>query len=281
MATVSTPPVTAQTNSTLTNLQFSQTFASSTVGLLGLAQKSSATFSQASSETVSPSDISVAYDAASRSYTVMVATEANKFGPADRDASSSNATITAYEVKVANSTKDFAIFNPGSGNPKLALTYTSYGALQRLVDNGSSISVSQDYFTFGIPTAASDLPRTGKATYQSVIDGSWGSDGDLRALSGSGTLSADFAAGTTSVSLDLGGVSVLNGSSRHLDMFTGGGRIDSSTAKFSGTLSPTTSNYSGTYSGLFFGPTAIEAGATFSIKNGTGGLVVGVIVGHQ
>lgn len=72
-------------------------------------------------------------------------------------------------------------------------------------------------------------------TYQAVVDGSWTSDGDLRALAGTGTLSADFAAGTTRMRLDLGGVGVLKGSSRQLDTFSGTGRIDTTDASFTGT----------------------------------------------
>jgi len=269
------------TNTTLTNLTASQTFQSVSKGLLTVAYRASGTVSPASPQWDNDNArLTISYDAATSSYTVSTFNGDFTFRPADRDASATNAELDAYSITTGNFTRSLALFKPGAGNPRLALTYTSYGALQRLVDGGSQISVTQELFVFGLPTPAADMPRTGSARYTSIVDGFWASDGDLRALTGTGSLSADFSAGTTSLDLSLGGASVLGGGSRTLGSFTGSGTISAANSSFSGTLTGA-SAYSGPYAGRFFGPGAAEAGAAFNLSNGAGGVVTGVIVGKK
>ena len=269
------------TNSNLTSLQYSQQFANASSGLTTNLDKVTRITSGTSAHAPSLNALTIAYDATTKGYTVSFGGTSAAFTSANVLASGTNAVATTYETKSGSLQNDLVLFNPGSGNTTLALTYSSYGAWQRLTDNGGSLGIVQDFFVFGIPTLASDLPKTGTASYQSIIDGFWVTSNDVRALAGTGTLTADFLAGTTSVTLNLRGVSSLTGLAYTLDNFTGTGPIDGPNVTFSGTLSPTTSAYSGTYTGRFFGPAATEAGAVFNLHDGVGGVVDGVIIGHK
>lgn len=204
------------------------------------------------------------------------------FTSANLDAAASNASTVAYTFALPNgSVSNVRLLNPAPGNPKIDLSYGSYGQWQSTTTLLGSVATQETWFVFGAITG-DDIPHTGSATYRTAIDGHWVADGDLRTVVGSGTFSANFAAGTTQVSLDLNGVSTKTGQAFALGSFSGSGMIDPAYRAFSGELATTSgSSYKGEYGGFFFGPAAAEAGAVFGLTNGSGGVVNGVIMGKR
>ena len=97
--------------------------------------------------------VSLAYDAATGAYTVRDANGLSQtFNQADIQAS--NTVLTAFSKTAGNVSDDLVLFNPGAGNTRLALSYVSYGAWQRLTDNGATIDAAEQFFVYGIRQAA-------------------------------------------------------------------------------------------------------------------------------
>lgn len=278
-ATVVSTPTPTPTNTALTSLVASQTFAN-TSNSLTTTINSSLSVGPNSATQPAIDGVTLSYDASAQTYSISTGFGAQRFATVtDRDSASSTSVVSAFK-KANGSTQDvFLLFNPGSGNSKLALTYTSYGAWQRLTGSSAPVGINQSFFVFGLPTT--DMPRTGTANYVTAVDGFWVTANDARGLGGTGVLTADFGAGTTQLGLSLSGVSAVSGLSFSLGNFSGGGTINNAT--FTGALASTSTGsagYSGAYAGRFFGPAAQEAGATFTLTSGSS-VVTGVIVGHR
>jgi hypothetical protein len=100
---------------------------------------------------------------------------------------------------------------------------------------------------------------------------------------GVGTLTANFAAGTVSVSVSPGVNDANNGdgpvSFPPVDTLTGSGTINFTTNSFNFTL--TGSQYSGPVNGLFYGPQGAEVGAAFDITATNGVSAAGAALGKK
>jgi len=161
-----------------------------------------------------------------------------------------------------------------------SLTYTTYGSW--LV--GSTTSTDQTfatvYFTYGIPTKTSDMPKTGSASYTLQIAG----EGSLPVL-GSGTLTANFAASTVDVSLGLKAIETSRPGTTPYDLatVTGSGTIGAAGSNPGFTSSLAGGGYSGSLNGVFYGPQAAEVGGAFAITTSGGGMgpIAGVVVGKK
>lgn len=225
--------------------------------------------------------VTLSYNAANGSYTVSDGTSSLAFAASTR-LGSSNDSVTVYETRTGTRTDQLALFNPGSGNSKLALTYVSYGAWQTINNRVSEIDFTQQYFVYGIRQAA-DTPSTGFASYTTAVDGFWTAAAGLYALSGTSSFVADFNAMTVGTTLNLTGVEVSGGSTRQLGAFAGSGTIAARGGGFNGTLAHSGADaggnvYNGTFNGAFFGPTGSEMGYTFRLT-GNNGAAVGAVVG--
>ena len=277
------PPPAAQTNSSLASLQFSETFAFSPTGVIqySVTRPAGAATSRTSTP-VSTSDAGqVRYDAGAASYTLVGSVVPQvTFSSGDRVAASSNATITAYQKTSGSRQDNFALFNPGSGNPTLALTYVSYGAQQSITDRGSSIDVDTAFFTFGVATAASDMPRTGTASYRTTLDGQFADPSGVYALGGTSSLTADFAAATVAFSMTPVGTNVISGGTKTFGTQTVNAAIQSGTNRFSGNGTANAQGYRAGLTGAFYGPQAAEVGGVFSIV-GNNGFGTGAVVGRK
>lgn len=122
----------------------------------------------------------------------------------------------------------------------------------------------------GAPTLASDMPRTGSATYSAAAGGSAFQSGALYSLNGntSATFSANFASSSVTTALTLGGTAQPNGAVTQFGTFNGTGTISSSGPGFTGTLSGA-NGVTGAFSGAFFGPQALEMGYDWFMSGGT------------
>ncbi len=271
-------PAAPATNATLTSLQANQSFPNASSAVTATVNSNTNGVSGVGQTASAVEAISIAYDAATQGYTLSGGGQSATFLPADKDAANSNAVVTSFS-KTSGTTENTLVLANGA-NPGVALTYSDFAVWQRVTSNGSLRTAVNIPLVFGIPTAPGDMPRTGTASYQSIVSGLWFTPTDIRTLSGTGSLSADFAAGSTNVNMSLSGVSAISGASFFIGSVSGTGRIDAANAAFSGRLA-SASAYSGAYAGRFFGPGAAEAGAAFNLSNGAGSVVGGVIIGHR
>lgn len=152
----------------------------------------------------------------------------------------------------------------------IALTYSDVGAWYTgATQADGSQHFNTVYFSYGIRTLASDMPRTGSATYGLSLVG----EGPGVPVQGSGNIAANFGSGTVSVSLT---PEYVYGPQRigSLGPITGTGTISSSTSSFMSTIS--SSAYVGTANGNFYGPQATEVGGNFAITSSTSGALIAV-----
>lgn len=183
------------------------------------------------------------------------------------------------------------LFIPGSANTTLALSYVSYGI--RILWSTNSPLEDREHFLFGVYTPTSDLPVSGTASYSGIADGAF-TDGAARyTISGTSTLSADFAANTVAASLSLTGTAEIGGATPFTPVtYSGTGTIarnGSGIDQYHGTLTSSGNpDYNGAFRGGFFGPAANEFGFLFTFGRGTksasnpsGGAGVGAAVGKR
>lgn len=283
-AGVSTAAALAPTNSTLDDLTVSQVFPAwqSTVKYSYPASGSNAgkpsgfgNFAKATS--------SVRYDAATNSYTIRDtgnASATSTFGPANVVAAESDASHTVYRKSGGGTTETLTMLNPGAANPLIALTYASYGHWRKTTPgaawNGDT-GQSDTWFVYGIKTSAAQMPRTGSASYMTVLDGTFADKTALYAVSGTGSILADFGAGSLGFSATALGTPE-SGPLLDFGTITGTGSIKTNSASFSAKGSA--GGYKMDMSGYFFGPAAEEVGAVFRLS-GNGGNGTGAVVGKQ
>jgi hypothetical protein len=226
--------------------------------------------------------VTLAYDATTGGYTVNDGSSSQSFMPINKSVANSNAVVSVYNVSgTGGRTEQLVLFNPGSGNTTLALTYVSYGAWQT-VSGTTSVNFDQRYFVYGIRQGANQ-PSTGSASYVTTVDGFWSTTTGLYALGGSATFNANFSNLTVSTNLNLTGTNIENSNSKSLGIFNGTGTIASLGGAFNGTFAHQGTDadgnvYSGAFNGAFFGPTGSEVGYTFRLT-GPNGAAVGAVVG--
>lgn len=269
-----------QHNSSLTDLRFNET-------LLGDAARMK--FRVSASGTASGFDpnvvlvsnnLGVRYDAATQSYTVVGDFTSSTFGPAQR--TSSNAALTNYERQSGTKQENLTLFNAGSGNTRLALTYASFGAYQTIdTGNGNDLGVDTTFFNYGIRTSAADMPRTGTATYDTIVDGLFADSSGVYSLSGDSSFVADFAASTVGSTLSLRGEHIVSGADKLFatQSLSGTIRSDSNGQHFSAEGNDRNGT-STSMQGMFYGPAAVEIGGVFGIST-AGGKGTGAIVGKK
>lgn len=229
----------------------------------------------------SDGSLSISYDAATSSYTVHDGSRSQTFRPADirPDFGINGPAFQNYYIENAGPTQQdyLSLYRPGGGGGDVALTYTTLSEWVRISytdsnDGRTRTTTSQDVMGVGgFETLASDMPRTGTASYAGPLRGYHVNGTALLNVTGQAQLSANFAAGTVQADLFLNraGFSTL--------LVGGAGSIASS--RFGGTLSG--GGYSGPFDGAFFGPAAAEMGLSFSLINAGGERIVGVGAGRK
>src|SRR6478672_3656736 len=136
----------------------------------------------------------VHYDAASGTYVVNDGQQDISFSRNEYVAATSSAAYTFYRDTSTGAM--LRLLNQGPANPVIALTYVSYGKWSPKPQ--SPIVLNDNYVVFGSITAPSAVPRSGSASYNFIVDGTYQLNGSpvgskTYALSGKGRLSADFA----------------------------------------------------------------------------------------
>jgi len=226
--------------------------------------------------------VTLAYDAAARSYTVNV----NQGGIADSITYRAGdldddpaAGFIEYERDAANGDDtELTLRRPGTGGSNLS--YVSYGLWEREVDQPGDADLERwAMFVYGVRTTAAQLPTSGTANYSGTLDGLWTSGTASYRLSGTSALTADFGAGSVSGTLTASGRDRETGAVVAMDTLTGTGAISRADATFAGELTGT-NGFSGTWNGGFFGASAQEVGGTFLVTR-SGESATGVFIGGQ
>lgn len=220
-----------------------------------------------SSPTVTAVDmpaLEITYDASARTYTLRsveasgAAAIEQRFGPAQLvagQADTYDATATTGGVTSVSR------FQVDSG---VNLTYSRVGHWETGT-GGSSQNFHDFYFSYGIQTKAGDMPTTGTATYSLSLRGE-----QAAPVIGSGSLNANFAAGTVAISLSPEYFYRPGQAQNIFATLTGTGTINSANPGFGMNIAG--DGYSGTVNGLFYGPQAVEVGGAFSVLSPMGGV---------
>ncbi|SFP89672.1 hypothetical protein SAMN04488241_11068 [Sphingomonas rubra] len=217
----------------------------------------------------SPNSIRVYFDAKEGKYIV-----SNIIGTAHRfpDGYSfyGGEGLTTYGQNAADGVRRLNLLTPVANNPRIALTYTSYGVWQFDSSDRSNIDPqinNYHFFYFGIPTPADAVPRTGSAGYAGLAQGVLFDSQGTYALDGTMTLNADFAAATLTTALNLRGTNTSNGLLIVIPAVSGTATIGAGANSFRGEVSTADNSFVGSVLGSFFGPTAQEVGYSFGINS--------------
>lgn len=150
----------------------------------------------------------------------------------------------------------------------IQLSYLSYGQWTQFTM--SPPERRDTWFLIGRPTIASDMPRSGAASYsagvkggQLVADSGGLGVGSFFPVGGTATFSADFSSGAIQTGLTLQELSDVVPTP--IGTFAGTGKIGSGTPDFAGTFTSTNSPLTGDFQGSFYGPQAKEMGYVFQI----------------
>jgi len=222
--------------------------------------------------------LSISYNASTNGYTVRDGANSQPFVPADirSDFTFNGPAFVNYARGVGTATEDYlSIYRPAGGGGDVALTYTTLAQWIRIAHSstGTTSTAQTDavWAVGGFATLASDMPRTGTASYSGPLRGIYVQGTTLANVSGLAQLAADFGAGTVRADL------TLNRSGFSTLLVGGNGTISS--ARFAGNLAG--SGFTGTFDGGFFGPQAAEMGFSFIMSDATGQRIAGVGGGRR
>lgn len=225
------------------------------------------------------SGVTVAYLSASDSYRLTAPDGVTvTFTPADVVSQPSTTPNTLqWSKRTATGSDSFTLTVPTSGVGGVALNYMVFGSWSH-TEGANTIG---RLAVGGQPTIATDMPRTGSATYSVSTGGGAVQGGTIYSLNGnsSATFSANFGNNSVATSLTLGGTTGALGTTvTQLGTFNGTGTISATGPGFTGTLSGNNAN--GVFSGAFFGPQAAEVGYDWVLSGSNFG-AVGAVVGAK
>ena len=252
----------AQTgNASLASLTASQIFTGETAGIGAQYDDGSGALTATAA---SAQPVIVRYDAASGSYLVIAGSRTGIFPATPAPGAADQLTLDALN----------------------GMRYVRAG---RWASSASSAAVTTtliDAFTFGIATDAAALPRTGSASYDVRLAGALAdlSQSGPLALSGSGTLTADFASGAvaTSGTATASFTDAANTTTTSTGSFSGSATLSSSANSFSGSLNLALfDGYNGALTGHFYGPAADEVGVSAALASANGEVGAVTLVGGK
>ena len=281
VASTPTPIATSTpTNTTLTNLQASQSFTNDANGMklaLDLTTKTGI------SGTQRPNALSVSYDATNHSYTVTADSRTQTFGQGDAQTNTANETIYS---RTSGSDRDYLTLVKVPYTGTTATRYVGLGYWQHNVVSSTRQDMDFYIFTYGLTTAAAAIPRTGTAGFSTDVFGAVSTPGqEPRSFAGRGDFSIDFGAGVFATHSYLNERTLVTdqGVSGGGIEFTGAGQLSSSDGSFTGNAlyQGWFGSAAGALNGRFYGPGAEELGASFSGSNAAGMTVVGGFTGQR
>lgn len=221
--------------------------------------------------------MTIAYDAATQSYTISTAGRSTTFTAQDRDTPD-----TAYFLRFQKSGEageGLTMTRAGTSGP-FTYRYVSGGAWERATLTSDGFIAAYDPFTFGVTTPDLALRRTGTGSYAITLVGTSAMDAPY-ALLGEGMLQADFQQGLLLASGDLSRIDS-GGLIRADGRFFGEASLSSAANSFSGNfLLDDGTRFTGGWSGRFYGPDSDEVGAVWYLTGTGGEVAAGYLLGRQ
>lgn len=274
------PPAPPPGNTTLTNLQVSQSFTND-------AARNDVTWDLATNTGISgqaaPSALTISYDAAAKTYTVVAAGSRQTFGQGD--ITTNDRYETAFR-KEGGAVREHLTLVKTPYTSATATQFVGTGYWQRNSVSETRQDTEFTIFTYGLPTAAAAVPRNGTARFDVAAFGMVSAPGEEpRSFDGSGAFSVDFAAGVFSSQAYLTETQLVSrgeASGGGIELVSAG-RLSASAGSFSGNV-----RYGGWFgeafgslSGRFYGPSGQELGASFAGSNSNGMTVAGAFTGQR
>lgn len=231
----------------------------------------------------------VHYDSATQSYILhdYEGDAGYRFSPNEIVASQSSAAYTTYRDTATGST--LKLLNQSASNPVIALTYVTYGKWNIPKAPGETYKFADNYVVFGQRTPAASIPRSGSASYNAILDGTYQSGSNTYRLGGNAKYTANFGNATMGVSVTPVATPLAGGTPLQFGTLTGSGYIYSNglpsnpNATFSA-ITPYIGTTRYASYGSFYGPQANEIGGVFTIKSKVGGVLgegAGIFVGKR
>ncbi len=271
------PPAPTPVNTSLTSLNAGGVDESFTNDVASLSLTNAAGASAALSSGT------IAFTRAQQSYTLTVGANSETFAPLDVDQGLRQNDTSVY-LKNSGTVLNRMERNHAGSLPPWSYTYVG-GSLWTRGEGGTNLNSYA--FSYGVETANPDTPRSGTAHFDVRLIGRGFWTQDFTHLTGNGTVSADFGAGTITGS----GLALEQSTNSRKAVASGNwsmnALLSSSANAFSGTfnLYPSlASSPSGTLAGRFYGPSANELGASFAINGNSplgAGSLVGVLLGAK
>jgi hypothetical protein len=206
--------------------------------------------------------VTISYDASRGIYTMRNGAITASFVGASRSVSGPFDVYSKQGTRTFDQLSLFDNVRVATSTP-VKLTYVSFGYwshTDRTTGDRNDI-----YFLYGFPTTDAGMPRTGTASYGTMVAGNsvrTGAGAGSYQLAGNATFDADFANGTVNTQLNL--TRTIPGGTWDIGSFTGNGTIYSS--QFSGSFTSSVSSFAGgSFAGGFYGPGAAEMGYNFGI----------------
>jgi hypothetical protein len=221
----------------------------------------------------------VHYDAASGTYIFTDGSAQMGFSRKEIVASSSTPAYTFYRDSASGAT--LRLLNQSAANPRIALTYVTYARWTPVPQ--SPIILNDNYVVFGSVTPSANMPRTGSASYNAILDGTYQNKSGTYDLGGSASFVANFGAGSLNMTLTAVGTRRTDGSQLQFGQLSGAGKIDIATSSFFASH-PYDGATRFSTSGSFYGPQANEIGGAFTISStlgGSNGAGAGALVGKR
>ena len=251
-------------NMSLAPIQFAQTFGHDYSAIIGEVSNGVA----AADAELFRSNAEISYDPVTGAYRYQdsAASIDQSFAPGSRDANASSSATTVYKITGGDGTAyTLSLSQPGSGNPEIALTYTSLGRWQRA---HTSAAVGLDrWFAWGVRTNGFQIP-TGSASFTGILKGSGVTmnGGAAYSLSGTSAFDVNFAAATFTGSLHPIGSSLIDGSTRDFGSFTFDRGAMDINGGLTGDIINGSANYLGFFEGALYGPQAQEVAGSFGLQ---------------
>ncbi|MCP5386437.1 MAG: hypothetical protein H6916_06420 [Novosphingobium sp.] len=207
--------------------------------------------------------MTVTYDVAAGSYVINAPGGITGiFELSNADPAHSTATTQAFKKTTSTGQQELRVTWPTVGG--VPLSYTMFGRFINVAGSDAKAWLAVG----GMPTIASDMPKTGTATYSAETAGSIVSGGvqyDTTTAS-TATFSANFGTGAISTSLHLIAAPVGSSAATDFGTFNGTGAIAAGSSAFSGTFAGTTGPG---FVGSFFGPQGAEMGYVYNFLSGS------------
>ena len=228
--------------------------------------------------------IVLAYDAAADSYT-LTSPDGYSVTMTEANLDPSSTPDNSNYVKNNGLTEDRVTLGRRQVNG-VRLNYTMFGSWAHTGDVNDRVGTGRTNLAFGgVPTQASDVPKSGTANYDTFVGGTiinentpyLLNDQASGASQSSATFSINFATGAVDTTLNLGGAPLGGGAFTDFGKFTGTGTLDSGGPGFSGALAGANAN--GAFAGALFGPQGKEMGFAWYLLGATlegRGIVVGL-----